>query len=846
MIYRRIKEYLDKREKKQPAAPEQKGGGLATVPKPPEPTPDGGAVQEVKVEVGSNTPPSRHSATQNILKGSSFAALAGADRKVLPGAPAGINPEVMGGGLANMGFGGRRLKPENFVGDQIVDIGATSLGVERDLGGGDMFIKRLNSIDDGVGGGSQEVVQAIDRLTFITMNLVAATKEQTATQKQIAQQQLHQAEKLALQAKASAEESALEGGGDFSGNTAYQKLLSASGGALSGGRSGGGPGFGVGGKILAKKLAGSAIKRGGERVGTRLAARIGGKAGARVAQQFGARAATKLGVKGIGKAAGGAIAKSLGKKIPLVGLGLGAAFAAQRALQGDFVGAGLELASGAASTIPGIGTAGSIGIDAALAARDMGVTPFAQGGIISDPTMGLVGEKGKEGVFPLQGTEGKKTFRMFGEGILDAQKRNRKEYAKLQAEGMLEYYEKKNGWAKWWEGFKEFLSKLPVIGHLFRDNNDPNNPGGNGGGGGVRGGVNAANIEADTAEEKAFIATVRETEGTAGAQGYNTVYGGAVVPQLTQMTLKELYDAIKLGGTDKIPDRLGGGTIPFKKDQYNSSASGALQLMPATLLSMINRGEFKWDDVFSPETQNRMILTLARNGGVDIENMSPAMIDKASGIWAGLSGAVHGQTSRTGEYTYNNIYKQNLKEAQTQAPTPDPADDRRKIDTSQQISRNFGRNVRDSIAFTHNGKDYHAVKTTNGWDLYFGKGGIHGNKGRVDTSNGKNQGVVDSFMEQAEAGGGYTVPDDGEFERSLERAKTSSATSDGSTKLAMRSAEENLVASAGGNGGSTIINNFYGSNGNSNTGNSPENILPSPGSESTATQLYHVLQTLNA
>jgi len=41
-------------------------------------------------------------------------------------------------------------------------------------------------------------------------------------------------------------------------------------------------------------------------------------------------------------------------------------------MAGDFTGAGMEVASGAMSIVPGIGTAGSVGMDAALAARDMG------------------------------------------------------------------------------------------------------------------------------------------------------------------------------------------------------------------------------------------------------------------------------------------------------------------------------------------------------------------------------------------------------------------------------------------------------------------------------------------
>ena len=112
-------------------------------------------------------------------------------------------------------------------------------------------------------------------------------------------------------------------------------------------------------------------------------------------------------------------------------------------MQGDFLGAGLELASGAASTVPGIGTAGSIGIDAALAARDM--TMMADGGIVDGATNAILGEEGKEAVFPLEGSRGKKTFLQFGEGILEAQQKNKVKFAKLQALGLKEFFSKGEG-----------------------------------------------------------------------------------------------------------------------------------------------------------------------------------------------------------------------------------------------------------------------------------------------------------------------------------------------------------------------------------------------------------------
>ena len=79
----------------------------------------------------------------------------------------------------------------------------------------------------------------------------------------------------------------------------------------------------------------------------------------------------KATTKGVGKLLGKFGGKSLLKKIPGFGLLAGGAFAADRMMKGDGVGAIGELASGLAGMIPGIGTAMSTAIDAGLAARDM-------------------------------------------------------------------------------------------------------------------------------------------------------------------------------------------------------------------------------------------------------------------------------------------------------------------------------------------------------------------------------------------------------------------------------------------------------------------------------------------
>ena len=81
----------------------------------------------------------------------------------------------------------------------------------------------------------------------------------------------------------------------------------------------------------------------------------------------GSKGVAKVATKAVGKGVG----KSMLKKIPVVGLGLGAIFAIDRLRKGDWGGALMELGSGAASMIPGVGTAVSVGLDAALVGKDI-------------------------------------------------------------------------------------------------------------------------------------------------------------------------------------------------------------------------------------------------------------------------------------------------------------------------------------------------------------------------------------------------------------------------------------------------------------------------------------------
>jgi hypothetical protein len=79
----------------------------------------------------------------------------------------------------------------------------------------------------------------------------------------------------------------------------------------------------------------------------------------------------KLGKKSITKIGGKTLGKSLLKKLPGIGLLAGAGFGISRLMQGDILGALGEVGSGAASIVPGLGTALSTAIDVGLAARDI-------------------------------------------------------------------------------------------------------------------------------------------------------------------------------------------------------------------------------------------------------------------------------------------------------------------------------------------------------------------------------------------------------------------------------------------------------------------------------------------
>lgn len=159
----------------------------------------------------------------------------------------------------------------------------------------------------------------------------------------------------------------------------------------------------------ATRAATPAAARTAARAAAPAAARTAGRAGLQAAGGFAAGGlglGARTGARRAGVKLGASALKSGLKKIPFLGALMGIGFGAQRAMRGDLLGAGMEVVSGVASILPGAGTAASLGIDAALLARDMGgasapsaPASAAAGGITTQE--GLVNVHPQEAIVPL-------------------------------------------------------------------------------------------------------------------------------------------------------------------------------------------------------------------------------------------------------------------------------------------------------------------------------------------------------------------------------------------------------------------------------------------------------------
>ena len=415
--------------------------------------------------------------------------VAGAGASGFPGGGAGpaINPDILGGALVTSQF--RQTKQNTNV---AVDTTATEV---KDLAG------ILNQIGQIIVSSSNSTIQAVDSVQQVNVQVVQGIKSLGQLQVQIAQRQ----EMLQLQAAQeqqqmmsrmlAASEKSQFTQDDFSSN------LTPEGSGAEGGKGGGfigglvnrlsdffgmrmgGPGIGGGGAGFSA-TAGGVSKALGTNKGS-MVNRMGGN--------FLARNATRM----FGRGGMMPFLRPIFKRIPIFGglidfavslaLGEPVGRAAAKAV-GATLGAGL----GSLIPVPGVGTiAGGILGDFAGGAIYDAVTggggkssgggevkAFASGGIINQPTLGMVGESGAEGIFPLEGSKGRKTFIKFGEGILEAQRRNKYQYAKIQAEGLSQYYDKEDGWTKGWKKFTDWIKSLggQLSRWIFGGGQTPENP----------------------------------------------------------------------------------------------------------------------------------------------------------------------------------------------------------------------------------------------------------------------------------------------------------------------------------------------------------------------------------
>ena len=141
-------------------------------------------------------------------------------------------------------------------------------------------------------------------------------------------------------------------------------------------------------KILTKAATTLGIKTTAKTVAP-AAAKVAAKTGATAASKIVAKEVTetaaKTGTKVVAKTAGKTLLKSAIKKIPVIGLLAGLGFGLHKLAKGDFTGAAMEVSSGAMAMVPGIGTAGSVAMDVAIAKHDIDkAKALAETGEVSD------------------------------------------------------------------------------------------------------------------------------------------------------------------------------------------------------------------------------------------------------------------------------------------------------------------------------------------------------------------------------------------------------------------------------------------------------------------------------
>lgn len=350
-----------------------------------------------------------------------------------------------------------------------------------------------------------DIVAAVNKNTEAIITLVDVTQSQTQNDTTLVNKQIQANETMMSRSRARAEENELEKGSDLSGFLKAERFKK-----LQKGQGGGGGGddglfdfLGLGLDALdlmgggkRKRRGGRSGRRGGARRPPRLQAPRprGGASPIPRTRPPAPKGGFRLpGMpKGL-KGGGGALSllfagmefsgrKSEGQSNLQAGVGTAASVAGglAGAKGGAAAGAAIGAMFGGFGAVPGAligGLIGGIGgsmlaggaADMATGANNVG--GFSSGGIITKPTLSMMGEgHKKEGVFPLEGKEGKKTFAMFGEGLIEAQDKAKDKFAKLQAAGLKFYFQNQDGFKFFGDILKNlfapFLKPLEGLANL--------------------------------------------------------------------------------------------------------------------------------------------------------------------------------------------------------------------------------------------------------------------------------------------------------------------------------------------------------------------------------------------
>jgi muramidase (phage lysozyme) len=153
------------------------------------------------------------------------------------------------------------------------------------------------------------------------------------------------------------------------------------------------------------------------------------------------------------------------------------------------------------------------------------------------------------------------------------------------------------------------------------------------------GDIDVSKLAGDTPEAKAWLAAINATEA-GGKDRYNTLVGGEVVPELSKMTMQEVYDMAYGSsiGQGFLPERFGGRKVEYGADSH---AAGAFQFHPGTMMARVkDAGMDPTTTLYTPENQQKLALAHLMSLGVDPNKaMDSASLSKAGSMagWQGLS-----------------------------------------------------------------------------------------------------------------------------------------------------------------------------------------------------------------